>query len=43
MDGNAGTAAAHTAVFCGKRGASYFKAMETPPVTSRLYFKQLEK
>lgn len=43
VDGNPGTAAAHTAVFCGKQGAPYLKAVETPPVTSRLYFKQLEK
>lgn len=42
VDGNAGTAAAHTTVFCGKQRAPYLKAVETPPITSRLYFKQLE-
>lgn len=43
IDGHACTEAAPSAVFCGKRGASKFKAMEVLSVISKLYFRQLKQ
>jgi len=42
MAGHVCTEAAHAVLFCGKQGASKFKAMKILFMIIKLYFKQLK-